>query len=141
VTKRERRDDPWNRIASRLDEALDDARNLVGERPAPNTRGVEKLLALLGDARRDVQARELEARVAAARAQRLESDLDRQRRRADVLVRIGKAINAVRKLPALLQLVVDLAVDATGAERGRSSARFFPPAWVRRSSRPPRSRP
>jgi adenylate cyclase len=117
VNKRERRDDPWNRIASRLDEALDDARSLV-ERPAPNTRGVEKLLALLGDARRDVQARELEARVAAARAQRLESDLDRQRRRADVLVRIGKAINAVRELPALLQLVIDLAVDATGAERG-----------------------
>ncbi|HXN08468.1 MAG TPA: GAF domain-containing protein, partial [Candidatus Acidoferrales bacterium] len=117
MTKRDRRDDPWNRIASRLDEALDDARTL-GERPAPNTRGVEKLLALLGDARRDVQARELEARVAAARAQRLETDLDRQRRRADVLVRIGKAINAVRELPALLQLVVDLAVDATGAERG-----------------------
>ena len=118
MNKRERRDDPWNRIASRLDEALDDARSLAGERPAPNTRGVERLLALLDDARRDVQARELEARVAAARAQRLESDLDRQRRRADVLVRIGKAINAVRELPALLQLVVDLAVDATGAERG-----------------------
>ncbi|HEV2878340.1 MAG TPA: adenylate/guanylate cyclase domain-containing protein [Candidatus Eremiobacteraceae bacterium] len=118
MTSRERRDDPWNKIASRLDEALDDARSLGEERPAPNTRGVEKLLALLGDARRDLQARELEARVAAARAQRLESDLDRQRRRADVLVRIGKAINAVRELPALLQLVVDLAVDATGAERG-----------------------
>lgn len=118
MTKRERRDDPWNRIASRLDEALDDARNLAGERPAPNTRGVDKLLGLLADARRDVQARELEARVAAARAHRLESDLERQRRRADVLVRIGKAINAVRELPALLQLVIDLAVDATGAERG-----------------------
>ncbi len=118
MTQRDRRDDPWNRIASRLDEALDGARSLAGERPAPNTRGAEKLLALLGDARRDVQARELEARVAAARAQRLEAELDRQRRRADVLVRIGKAINAVRELPALLQLVVDLAVDATGAERG-----------------------
>lgn len=117
MNKRDRRDDPWNRIASRLDEALDDARNLA-ERPAPNVRGVEKLLALLADARRDVQARELEARVAATRAQRLESDLEGQRKRADVLVRIGKAINAVRELPALLQLVIDLAVDATKAERG-----------------------
>ncbi len=117
VNKRDRRDDPWNRIASRLDEALDDARNLA-ERPAPNVRGVEKLLALLAEARHDVQARELEARVAAARAQRLESDLEGQRKRADVLVRIGKAINAVRELPALLQLVIDLAVDATKAERG-----------------------
>ncbi|MBV8339678.1 MAG: adenylate/guanylate cyclase domain-containing protein [Candidatus Eremiobacteraeota bacterium] len=118
MTKRDRRDDPWNKIASRLDEALDDARTLADERPAPNTRGVDKLLSLLNDARRDVQARELEARVAAARAQRLESDLERQRRRADVLVRIGKAINAVRELPALLQLVIDLAVDASGGERG-----------------------
>ncbi len=117
VNKRERRDDPWNRIASRLDEALDDARNLV-ERPAPNTRGVEKLLSLLADARKDVQARELEARVAAARAQRLESDLEAQRSRADVLVRIGKAINSQRELPAVLQLVIDLALDATKAERG-----------------------
>ena len=118
MTKRDRRDDPWNKIASRLDEALDDARTLADERPAPNTRGVDKLLTLLNDARRDVQARELEARVAAARAQRLESDLERQRRRADVLVRIGKAINAVRELPALLQLVIDLAVDASGGDRG-----------------------
>jgi adenylate cyclase len=100
-----------------LDEALDDARNLA-ERPAPNTRGVDKLLGLLADARRDVQARELEARVAAARAQRLESDLESQRKRADILVRIGKAINSVRELPDLLRLVIELAVDATKAERG-----------------------
>jgi adenylate cyclase len=117
VDKRERRDDPWNKIASRLDEALDDARSLA-ERPAPNTRSAEKLLGLLGQARNDVAARELEARVAATRAQRLESDLESQRKRADVLVRIGKAINAVRELPALLQLIIDLAVDAAKAERG-----------------------
>lgn len=118
VSNRERRDNPWRGIASRLDEALDDARSLVNERPAANTRGVEKLLGLLDNARREVQSRELEAKVAAARAQRLESDLEGLRRRADVLVRVGKAINAVRELPALLQLVIDLAVDATGAERG-----------------------
>jgi adenylate cyclase len=117
VDKRERREDLWNKIASRLDEALDDARALAS-RPAPNTRGVEKLLALLAEARRDVEARELEARVAAARAARLESDLERMRTRADALVRIGRAINAVRELPALLQLVIDLAVDAAKAERG-----------------------
>jgi adenylate cyclase len=117
VDKRERREDLWNKIASRLDEALDDARTLAS-RPAPNTRSVQKLLALLAEARRDVEARELEARVAAARAARLESDLEGMRTRADALVRIGRAINAVRELPALLQLIIDLAVEAAKAERG-----------------------
>lgn len=120
----DRRDNPWERIASRLDEAYDDARKLASP-PAtqgtPAARGAAQashLIELLSDARRDVRAREVEASVAATRAQRLETELDQQRRRADTLVRIGKAINAVRELPALLQLVVDLAVEATGAERG-----------------------
>lgn len=112
-----RRDDPWDRISARLDEALDGARSLAGS--PGRTAGVPaKLLDLLAEARRDVQARELEAKVAASRAQRLEAELDRQRRRADTLVRIGKAVNAVRELPPLLQLIVDLAVEASGAERG-----------------------
>ena len=124
----DRRDNPWERIASRLDEAYDDARSLAapgapGSASAPPAaRGsnptASKLLDLLADARRDVRAREVEASVAATRAGRLETELAQARRRADTLVRIGKAINAVRELPALLQLVVDLAVDATGAERG-----------------------
>ena len=120
----DRRDNPWERIASRLDEAYDDARALAG--PAQEKTkargaaraGADRLIELLSEARRDVRAREVEASVAATRAQRLESELEQQRRRADTLVRIGKAINAVRELPALLQLVVDLAVEATGAERG-----------------------
>jgi adenylate cyclase len=121
----DRRDNPWERIASRLDEALDDARALARPVPAsgaassrPAAPAAGRLLELLLEARRDVRAREVEASVAATRAQRLEAELEQQRRRADTLVRIGKAINAVRELPALLQLVVDLAVDATGAERG-----------------------
>jgi PAS domain S-box-containing protein len=126
----DRRDNPWERIASRLDEAYDDARSLAapapGQVPAPGqppSRGgtsavASRLIELLSDARRDVRAREVEASVAATRAGRLETELAQARRRGDTLVRIGKAINAVRELPALLQLVVDLAVDATGAERG-----------------------
>jgi adenylate cyclase len=122
----DRRDNPWERIASRLDEAYDDARALAGKPQSSGTvparsgasAPADRLIELLSEARRDVRAREVEASVAATRAQRLEAELDQQRRRADTLVRIGKAINAVRELEALLQLVVDLAVDATGAERG-----------------------
>jgi len=116
--RQNRPDDPWDRIAARLDEALGESRDIAQSRLAPSTRGVEKLLDLLAGARREVQARELEAKVTATRAQRLEAELAQQRRRADILVRVGKAINAVREVPALLQLVVDLAVDATAAERG-----------------------
>ena len=122
----DRRDNPWERIASRLDEAYDDARALVGPAQAPGATPApggsrapaDRLIELLSEARRDVRSREVEASVAATRAQRLETELDQQRRRADTLVRIGKAINAVRELSALLQLVVDLAVEASGAERG-----------------------
>lgn len=126
----DRRDNPWERIASRLDEAYDDARSLAAdEKPVqpphapPTTRGnpraaADRLIDLLAEARRDVRAREVEASVAATRAQRLDAELVQSRRRADTLLRIGKAINAVRELPALLQLVVDLAIEATGAERG-----------------------
>jgi adenylate cyclase len=124
VLSQDRRDNPWDRIASRLDEALDDVRALA--KPAdqdPKTKHslsgpARHLLELLAGARRDVRAREVEASVSATRAQRLETELEQQKRRADTLVRIGKAINAVRELPALLGLVVDLAVEATGAERG-----------------------
>jgi adenylate cyclase len=126
----DRRDNPWERIASRLDEAYDDARSLAAGPPAaqppqgssparnPSPGAADRLIELLAEARRDVRAREVEASVAATRAQRLDAELAQSRRRADTLVRIGKAINAVRELPALLQLVVDLAVEATGAERG-----------------------
>jgi adenylate cyclase len=116
----DRRDNPWERIAARLDEALDDARSLAGRSPSPRSSAstANKLLDLLARARSEVHARELEASVASARAQRLTSELDIQRRRADTLVRIGKAINVVRRLDQLLQLIVDLAVEATGAERG-----------------------
>jgi len=120
----DRRDNPWERIASHLDEAYDDARSLVpksapGERVrGPKAAAADRLIELLADARHDVRAREVEASVAATRAQRLETELSQAQRRADTLVRIGKAINAVRELPALLQLVVDLAIEATGAERG-----------------------
>ncbi len=114
----ERRDNPWERISSRLDEALVDARHLADGPPAAGTSSAAKLLDLLADARREVRARELEGKVAATRAHRLELELEQQSRRADTLVRIGKAINAVRELPALLQLIIDLAVDAVGAERG-----------------------
>lgn len=122
----DRRDNPWERIASRLDEAYDDARSLAEskaahDRPparAGRSAAADRLIELLADARRDVRAREVEASVAATRAQRLELELAQAQRRADTLVRIGKAINAVREVPALLQLVVDLSVDATGAERG-----------------------
>ena len=117
-SRHNRPDDSWDRIAARLDEALNESREISQSRPAPGTRGVEKLLDLLAEARRDVDARELEANVTAARAQRLETELELQRRRADILVRVGKAINAMHQVPALLQLVIDLAVDATGAERG-----------------------
>ncbi len=116
----DRRDNPWERIAARLDEALEEGRSLA-ERPQSAPRAAStanKLLDLLARARSEVNARELEASAASARAQRLQSELDIQRRRADTLVRIGKAINAVRRLDSLLQLVVDLAVEATGAERG-----------------------
>ena len=116
----DRRDNPWERIAARLDEALDDARSLAGRAPSPRSSAstANKLLDLLARARGEVHARELEASVASARAQRLTSELDIQRRRADTLVRIGKAINVVRRLDQLLQLIIDLAVEATGAERG-----------------------
>jgi adenylate cyclase len=121
----DRRDNPWERIASRLDEAYDDARSLAAPLPdqtsTPQRGGKsapDRLIELLADARRDVRAREVEASVAATRAQRLEMELAQAQRRGDTLVRIGKAINAVRELPALLQLIVDLAVEATGAERG-----------------------
>lgn len=120
----DRRDNPWERIASRLDEAYDDARSLAeakpasGRPPARSKNAADRLIELLADARRDVRAREVEASVAATRAQRLEVELEQAQRRADTLVRIAKAINAVREVPALLQLVVDLAVEATGAERG-----------------------
>src|SRR5215469_6133301 len=128
--EQDRRDNPWERIAARLDEALDDARSLAGRTPAPRSIGAppnapgsasstaNKLLDLLARARTEVHARELEANVASARAGRLQTELETQRRRADTLVRIGKAINAVRRLDSLLQLVIDLAVEATGAERG-----------------------
>ncbi len=120
----DRRDNPWERIASRLDAAYDDARSLASPAPHSGTKArakpsaADRLIELLAEARRDVRAREVEASVAATRAQRLESELAQARRRDDTLVRIGKAINAVRELPALLQLIVDLAVEATGAERG-----------------------
>ncbi|MBV8172185.1 MAG: GAF domain-containing protein [Candidatus Eremiobacteraeota bacterium] len=125
----DRRDNPWERIAARLDEALDDARTLAARTPAPRSTGTpnaaasasstaNKLLDLLARARSEVHARELEASVASARAGRLQSELETQRRRAETLARIGKAINAVRRLDALLQLIIDLAVEATGAERG-----------------------
>src|SRR5579862_2055399 len=108
----ERRDNPWERISTRLDEALDGARHLVDAPAAAATSSAARLLDLLADARREVRSRELEGKVASTRAYRLELELEQQRRRADTLVRIGKAINAVRELPALLQLIVDLAVDA-----------------------------
>ena len=121
----DRRDNPWERIAARLDEAYDDARSLAASQPsqaqaprAGKSGAADHLIELLADARRDVRAREVEASVSATRAARLEIELTQARRRGDTLLRIGKAINAVRELPALLQLVVDLAVDATGAERG-----------------------
>jgi adenylate cyclase len=120
MMEHDRRDNPWERIAARLDEALDDARSLTGAASSPRASAstANKLLDLLGRARSEVHARELEASVASARAQRLQSDLDAQRRRAEILARISKAINVVRRLDALLQLIVDLAVEATGAERG-----------------------
>ncbi|MBV8082533.1 MAG: GAF domain-containing protein [Candidatus Eremiobacteraeota bacterium] len=119
----DRRDNPWERIAARLDEALDDARTLAGRSPLPRSATssastANKLLDLLARARTEVHARELEASVASARAGRLQTELETQRRRADTLSRIGKAINAVKRLDALLQLIVDLAIEATGAERG-----------------------
>jgi adenylate cyclase len=115
----DRRDNPWEKIAARLDEALDETRSLTD--PAPSSRmpsTATKLLDLLARARREVHSRELEASVASSRAQRLQAELEGQQRRVDVLARIGKTINAVRDVPALLQLVCDLAVEATGAERG-----------------------
>jgi adenylate cyclase len=115
----ERRDNPWARISSRLDEALDGARHLADDGPAaPGTSSAAKLIELLAEARREVRARDLEGKVASTRAQRLDEELDQQRRRADTLVRTGKAINSVRELPALMQLIIDLSVEAIGAERG-----------------------
>ncbi|HXM18486.1 MAG TPA: adenylate/guanylate cyclase domain-containing protein [Candidatus Tumulicola sp.] len=114
----DRRENPWEKIAARLDEALDETRSLT--EPAPSTRTsstATKLLDLLARARREVHARELEASVASTRAQRLQDELEHQQRRADVLARIGKTLNAVRDLPVLVQLISDLAVEATGAER------------------------
>src|ERR1700730_6100248 len=103
----DRRDNPWERIASRLDEAYDDARALAGPQTSSGTTparsgpsAADRLIELLSEARRDVRAREVEASDAATRAQRLEAELDQQRRRADTLVRIGKAINAVREVGA-----------------------------------------
>ena len=120
MMEHDRRDNPWERIAARLDEALNDARSLTGSGAAQRglSTTANKLLDLLARARNEVHARELEASVASARAQRLQSDLETQRRRAETLARIGKAINVVRRIDALLQLIVDLAVEATGAERG-----------------------
>jgi adenylate cyclase len=118
VSQADDRTDAWGRISSHLDAALDDARRLIAQRPAPHTRSVHNLLALLEDARREVDARELEARVLATRTQRLVSELEALRQRTDALMRIGQAINAVREIPALLQLIVDLAVGAAKAERG-----------------------
>jgi PAS domain S-box-containing protein len=115
----ERRDNPWARISSRLDEALDGARHLADDGPAAaGTSSAAKLIELLAEARREVRARDLEGKVASTRAQRLDEELDQQRRRADTLVRTGKAINSVRELPALMQLIIDLSVEALGAERG-----------------------
>jgi len=120
MMEHDRRDNPWERIAARLDEALNDARTLTGAGATPRASSTtaNKLLDLLGRARNEVHSRELEASVASARAQRLQSELEVQRRRAETLARIGKAINVVRRIDALLQLIVDLAVEATGAERG-----------------------
>jgi PAS domain S-box-containing protein len=114
----DRRDNPWGRIAARLDEALDGARDLASAAPARGASSAAKLLDLLAQARQEVRSREIEAKVAATRANRLEAELEQQRRRADTLVRVGKAVNSVRELPALLQLVVNLAVEATATERG-----------------------
>jgi adenylate cyclase len=115
----ERRDNPWAKISSRLDEALDGARHLADDGPAAaGTSSAAKLIELLAEARREVRARDLEGKVASTRAQRLDEELDQQRRRADTLVRTGKAINSVRELPALMQLIIDLSVEAIGAERG-----------------------
>jgi len=91
---REHRDESWERVEARLDRALTGAKNLAS----------------------------LEAQAASARARRLESELHQQRRRAVTLLRIGRAINSVRGMPALLQLVADLALDACGAERGLAMA-------------------
>jgi len=114
----DRRDNPWARISSRLDEALDGARHLADGPAVPGTSSAAKLIELLAEARREVRARDLEGKVASTRAQRLDDELDQQRRRADTIVRTGKAINSVRELPALLQLIVDLSVEALNAERG-----------------------
>src|SRR2546427_1455840 len=48
----DRRDNPWERIASRLDEAYDDARSRAG-----SAASADRLIELLADARRDVRAR------------------------------------------------------------------------------------
>jgi adenylate cyclase len=47
-----------------------------------------------------------------------EAQLALQRHRTEALMRAGKAIHAVHDSDELLQLVIDLAVDATSAERG-----------------------
>lgn len=115
----DRRDDPWERIAARLDEALSDARMLAGAAPQSRpARQAAKLLDYLTEARREVSAREVDARVAAARALQLEGQLDHIKRRANALIFVSRAINAVRDLRELLQLLVSLAVDVTRTERG-----------------------
>src|ERR1700674_4071611 len=109
-----RRGNPWEKIAARLEEALDETRSLPD--PAPSTRTsstATKLLDLLARARREVHARELEASVASTRAQRLQDELEHQQRRADVVARIAKPLKAGRALPVLVQLISDLAVEAT----------------------------
>ncbi|MBC5823628.1 MAG: GAF domain-containing protein [Candidatus Eremiobacteraeota bacterium] len=114
----DRRDNTWERISARLDEALEGGLDRVQKESGRSAPALTKLLELLADAQREFQAREIEARLAAARAHRLETDLEQQRRRTDALMRIGRAGSSVRELPALLQLIVDLAVEATATERG-----------------------
>ena len=86
----ERRDDSWDRVEARLTDALEGTLGLAS----------------------------IEVRAAAAHAQRLETELQHQRRRAATLLKIGKAIHSASDLPGLLQLVVDLAVEACDAQRG-----------------------
>jgi len=74
---------------------------------------------------RDPSIRPLPAQPAAAVAARSdaqfgtpEAELVLQRHRMQALMRAGKAIHAVHGSDELLQLVIELAVHATGAERG-----------------------
>lgn len=88
--EREHRDESWQRVEARLVDALEGTTNIAG----------------------------VEVRAAAAHAQRLESELQHHRERSATLLRIGRALHAARDFHSLLQLVADLAVDASGAERG-----------------------